>query len=194
MDTLTFISAILDAVIWPLLIFVLALVALNKAPMLASLIKNIRYKEVEITFQDARKKLERTSLGLRLAEMPPLDPNDKIFKLAAIDTGAAIMEIWKSLEAVLVTLIQHNGMMRFTNPTKFVDVLCTEGKISEEERALFHSLRHLRNKSVHAFPGNSPTIAEVLEFQDFVSAFSDRLEQIKQEPGYITIPTKDVAS
>ncbi|HEY9079789.1 hypothetical protein [Magnetovibrio sp.] len=194
MDTLTFISTIVSAVVWPLLILVLALVALHKAPILASLIKTIRYKEVEVTFQEAREILERTSLGLHLAEIPPLNPNDKILKLAAVDTGAAIMEIWKSLEAVLYRLIQNNGMMRFTNPTKFVDVLCSEGKISDGERELFHSLRRLRNQSVHALYERSPTIAEVVEFQDFVTAFSERLEQIREEPEYINVPIKDEGS
>ena len=85
-------------------------------------------------------------------------------------------------------------MMRFANPAKFVDVLCSEGKISKDERELFLSLQRLRNQSVHAFPGSSPTIAEVLEFQAFVAAFSLRLEQIKQESGYINVPKNDVGS
>jgi hypothetical protein len=62
------------------------------------------------------------------------------------------------------------------------------GKISPGDIALFHKLRDIRNLSIHALDGHSLTKGEALEFSNFVDLLVAKLEEIKQEPGYIDMP------
>mgnify|MGYP003648576918 CR=1 FL=1 len=170
------------------------LIVIYHAPTLARFVKAIRYKDFEVTmredFNEARLDAEQVKLEIGDAEPINLNPNDKIIQLAKIDRGIAIVEIWKNLEVEITRLIQHNGLMRYTNPFKFVEHLAEVGKITSRDLSLFRNLRKIRNESVHSHNSSELTMAEVLEFRDFVEVLAKRFESIKSEPGYIEVPPK----
>ena len=191
MSALQFLATIVQALAWPALALFCFLFVVNRSSNLVRFVKSIRYGDIEITLQDARREVELLKSQRGVASAPDLEPDDKILRLAEIDPSVAIVEVWKKLEAKITQLIQHNGLIRFTNPDLFIRHLYKLEKISANELELFQRLRKIRNESVHARQRNAPTVAEVIEYRDFVEAFCTRLDQIRKEPGYIDIPAKD---
>lgn len=192
MDVLTFISNLVRDLAWPIATLVVLIIALRHLPSLRRFVKAIRYKDVEVTlreeFDGAREVAETVKALIGPETKPEETQTDKIAQLAQIDPAIALIEIWRKLEAEVVSLIQHNGLMRYTRPVKFVEQLGKLGKLSEEEITLFRRLRVIRNASVHAQDTNAVTLAEVIEFRDFVNVLIRKFEQIKNEPGFIDIP------
>lgn len=192
MDELTFVSNLIRDLVWPVAMLVAFLIAIYHAPKLARFVKAVRYKGFEVTMREelieARADVDQLKLEVGDAGANTLNPKDKIIQLANIDRGIAIVEVWRKLEDEVIRLIQHSGLMRFTRPVPFVEHLASLGKISERELNLFHKLRKIRNDSVHMHDTTALTMAEVIEFRDFVEVLARRFEQIKSEPDYIDLP------
>jgi len=186
MDWLTFIADIVSSIVWPVFFGLMIVFLVNSSSKWLPYVRQIKYQGLEVEFRELKEKLDQAGLVS--------DPNyqfiddDKIIQLAKIDTRAAVSHIWISLEEKIIQLIQHNGLIRFTTPIKFVHVLRNKRKISEEELEVFEDMRKLRNRSLHPYGAEAPTISEVLEFRDSASAFSQRLEEIKGEEGYVDLP------
>ncbi len=187
MDLLNFVSNVIGEQAWPAVAIFVVLFVARKAPSMAPYIKAVRYKEVEVTLREVRESVATALPDLGNSKTEETEPTDKILQLAEIDTGVAIAEVWKPLEAHIIGLIQHNGLVRFTRPDTFMKVLFERGKITSEELQLFDQLRKIRNESVHATTDVAPTVAEVIEYREFVRAFISRLDQIRSEPGYIDV-------
>lgn len=192
MDSLTFISNLARDLAWPITTLVVLIIALRQLPNLRRFVKAIRYKDMEVTLReefDGAREVAETVKALTGPETKPEETQtDRIVQLAQIDPAIALIEIWRKLETEVVSLIQHNGLMRYTSPVKLVEQLGKIGKLSEEEVTLFRRLREIRNVSVHAQDTNAVTLAEVIEFRDFVNVLIRKFDQIKNEPGYIDIP------
>jgi len=185
MNLYQFLATVITGLAWPSLALIVIILFSRRAPNLLRFIKTIRYGDVEVTLQDARKDVEALELKMPSAANTALDPDDKVLRLAEIDTAVAVIEIWRRLEAKVLELVQHNGLVRFSRPEAFVLGLRELGKISHREYDLYRRLREIRNQAVHSRLSNSLTIAEVIEFRDFVDLFCARLDEIKNEPGYI---------
>lgn len=191
MDKLTFIASLVGHLAWPVTTLILATVVIARLPKLVKFIKAVRYKDVEVTIREdfiqARTEAERLTVERKqIAVSGPAE--EKVLRLAEIDTSIAILEVWRRLEQEIVKLIQHNGHMRFTTPVIFMEHLAKLGKLTKGDILLFRKLRDIRNASVHAPEKHSVTKAEVLEFSDFVELLIGKLDEIKQEPGYIDVP------
>ena len=164
-----------------------------RLPKLVRFVKAVRYKDLEVTiredFTQARSAAEQI-VAERKQLIGPEPDHEKVLRLADIDASIAVIEVWRRLEKEIVKLMQHNGLMRYTTPAKFMDHLAQLGKISPGDIALFRKLRDIRNLSVHALDGRSLTKGEVIEFSNFVDLLVARLEEIRHEPGYIDIPSQ----
>jgi hypothetical protein len=196
MDSRTFIAALVGHLAWPLVTLALISLALFKLPKLARFIKAIRFKDFEVTIRDdfaqARAEAERLIIEQKQPVLP-FHIDEKVLRLAEIDPSVAIIDVWRTLEQAIVKLIQHNGLMRFTTPAKFIEHLTTIGKLSHGDLMLFRKLRNIRDISVHADDRNTLSKGEVVEFSNFVALLIEKLEQIRQEPGYINVPRVSTA-
>jgi hypothetical protein len=190
LDTPTFIVQLVSALAWPVTLLVVLGGVIWKGPTLARFIKTIKYKdlEVQLDFEAARNEGEK----LRSAENPPslvpLDQADKTLQIAKIDPALAVVEAWKDLEGSIIRLMQHNGLIRFTTPTKFMFELAKQGKLSDSEIKLFQKLREIRNASVHSstfFP--SLSLAEAIEFRDLAALLGRKIDSLRGLPEYINI-------
>jgi len=191
LDWLTFISSIVRDLAWPLVALTALGTVFYKGRDFITLVKTFKYKDIEITireeFVEARADAEQVKLQFHTQPAQDIILQDKILKLAKLDTALAIIDIWKKLEAELISLIQHNGQMRFTTPEKFILKLADLGKLTKSEVNLYRKLREIRNASVHSHDETKLTLAEVIEFRDFVDMLSKKFEQIKIVPGYIDV-------
>jgi hypothetical protein len=190
-DRLTFIATLVGYVAWPVTTLLLASLILPRLPKLAKFVKAVRYRDFEVTiredFTQARSEAERLAI-----ERNPISIEEtseaKVLRLAEVDPSIAIIEVWRRLEREIVKLIQHNGLIRFTAPMKFMEHLARLGKLTQGDMLLFRKLRDIRNASVHAPEGHSLSKGEVLEFSNFVDLLSAKLHEIKQNSGYIDLP------
>lgn len=199
MDGLTFISSIIRDIATPVSALVALYFLLGKAPALSKVFKSIKFKDIELTLREEFEKAKEEAVSIQSNQAPEKADNkespvsefdQKIIQLANIDPKVAIFELWKRLENSVVKLIQHNGLMRFARPDKFVRWLGSQGKISSNEVELFLRLKNIRNQVVHAFPDDPPsiTMADVLEYKDLVALFIKSLESIREEDGYLDYP------
>jgi hypothetical protein len=191
MDQLTFIATIIGHLAWPVTVLVILQIVLFRLPNLAKFIKTIRYKDLEVTLREEFSEARTIAEGIAVEEKPALLPDaqaDKIIRLVEIDPSIAIIEIWRRLEQEITELIQHNGLMRFTNPVKFIEQLVKLGKLTDADLLLFRKLREIRNTAVHARARESLSKGEVFEFNNFVELLIEKLDAIKEEPDYVGIP------
>lgn len=196
MDWLTFSSNVVDSLAWPIVSLILIYVLINKGSEISKIFKSIKYKDLEVSFRDELSKAKEISDNIKMSGRLLIRPEGKavdteeILKLADLDRSLAVFKIWQSLEAKVTQLIQHNGLVRFTNPTKFIDRLLQLGKIDNADVKLFNQLRTIRNEVVHLSPyGHEAkmTLAEVMEFKEFVDTFIARLETIRQEDDFVSV-------
>jgi hypothetical protein len=191
MDTLTFISSVVSSLAWPLTSLVVLSLIVFRADRLRAIISSIRFKDIEVTlnkrFEEARAvgdEIPAPQSSQALEKQSSID--DHILKLAAVDSGVAILRSWQKLEGKVIQLIQHNGLIRFTRSDSFIRQLAKLDKLSFEEASLYSKLRGIRNDVVHIHGSSKqPTIAEVVEFDQLVEKLVSRLEEIRQTPGSI---------
>jgi flagellar biosynthesis/type III secretory pathway chaperone len=190
LNTLAFVASIIGSVAWPVTLLIVVVVLLRNGARLAKFVKSIRFKDFELTLRDnlekARIVAESVEVGL---VSPPSsrereESEDKVLALAQIDTGVAILKSWQKLESALIRLRQHNGLMRFKTNSSIVQRLFELKKINESDLALFDQLRSIRNAVVHSHK-RYISVAEVMEYDQFVNTLGRRLEEIQAEPGYI---------
>src|SRR5271155_4394477 len=106
MNFLTFLSSIITALAWPATVVYGLFFLVRKLPVIVPFIEVIRIKDFEITMQKAREEFEIIQERTGPIEFQLIEPDDKILKLAEIDSSVAIIEIWKKLEADIIGLIQ----------------------------------------------------------------------------------------
>jgi hypothetical protein len=190
-----FVASLVSSLAWPVLVGIILLLLVRRSENLADLIqtvrkyvKTVKVGSIELTLQDARQDAEAIAVerGEPLATEVPA--NDKLMQLAQLDPALAVVDIWKELEAEIIKLIQHNGMMRFTSPVHFMKALADQKKITKSELMLYNHLRKIRNEAVHSRDPMALTLAEVLEYRSLVSALIERFEKIRASPEYINLP------
>lgn len=195
MDDYTFIATMTGHLAWPITTLLFALIFLFRLRWLASFIKSVRFKDVELSIREDFTEARVVAESLEVERKPDhlaysyVDA-EKVARLVEIDPSIAIVEIWRRLEQQIIKLIQHNGLMRFTNPIRFIEYLVELGKLSDRDLVLFRKLRDIRNASVHAHEGTSLSKAEVYEFSGLVELLIEKVETIRQSSEYIDIPPR----
>jgi hypothetical protein len=191
-NILAFIASVIGSIAWPVTLLVVLIVLLKNGTKLARFVKSIRYKDFELTLRSDLEKAKDLAEGIQIGLVSPVsskerdDSENKILALATIDPGVGILKSWQRLEEALIRLRQHNGLMRFTTNSAFVQRLHELQRVTQSEVALFDQLRSIRNAVVHtSFNKRSISVAEVMEYDQLVDTFVRRLDQIRAEPGYI---------
>jgi hypothetical protein len=193
-NTLAFIASVIGSLAWPVTLFLVLFLLLRNGVSLARFVKSIRFKDFELTLRNDLEKARDIAESIQIRFISPItsedrqDSENKVLLLAQIDPGVAILKSWQKLDLALTKLIQHNGLIRYTNKSAFVRRLLELDKITESDLALFDRLRSIRNAVVHARSNKgSISVAEVVEYDQLVDTLIRRLEQIRAEPGYIDV-------
>uniref|UniRef100_UPI001357EABF hypothetical protein n=1 Tax=Geminicoccus flavidas TaxID=2506407 RepID=UPI001357EABF len=166
----------------------------RQAPKFTRFVKAVRYKDVEVTiredFIEAREGVEELKLTVGGTVPTSIDPKDKVLQLFEIDPSLAVVEVWRNFESKAAAMMRDSELLRGPHTTlvRLVSRLEKAGKISRSDYKLFWQLRDIRNASVHAHDKAALTLAEVLEFRDFVDLFLKRLELVKGERRFIDAP------
>jgi len=142
MDLLTFVAEVTKAIAWPVASVVIALVFRRHLRMLMERIRKGKLGSAEFEFE----------MGVRyLAEMSPaaakpLGPDAyPSLALASTNPRAAILESWLRLESALSKFGHGTQVQRYRAGVPSAG----NDSISEEDLAVIHQLRLLRNRAAH---------------------------------------------
>jgi uncharacterized protein YutE (UPF0331/DUF86 family) len=152
-DTLTFISNIVESLAWPSALAAITIVLRKPLFDLIPLLRKLKYKELELEFSETlshTKELQKNS-G---AEEPELEKKiSRLIQLIEIAPRAAIVESWIDLERSIIKLAIRHGVSEehatSKNSCALGKVLKSSNVISEKQYELFSTLRSLRNNAVH---------------------------------------------
>jgi hypothetical protein len=197
-DLLNFIANVVGSLAWPVTVGGIVCVLWRNRRDLARFVKTIKYKDVELTLRDDFEKATDLADGIRAtlpalqqeaAALPAPDIDDRLMKIARLDPTLAVLSSWQKLEAKIIQLIQHNGLMRFVSPPSFMRRLRELEKLTPQDIELYDRLRSIRNEAVHATQSKNRglSLGEVAEYDKLIDTLVERLEQIRNEPGYVGI-------
>ena len=155
MDWLTFAAGAIRDLAWPLTALVIVLVLKRPLRDLIPAIKKLRYKHLEIEFNESVRRL--SSRFQRVVAVVPKPPEQqhvrgRLRQLADISPRAAILESWLHLEAAATEAIEKLKLTssdKTTLPPMRIGKLLSGSVLNADEAAIFNELRSLRNAAVH---------------------------------------------
>lgn len=170
MDWLEFTSSIVSSVAWPLAFVTAAVVFKNPLQELLKRMTDVELWGSKATFASELKKAEKTAHKIRrvsgkVGTAPAIARDDEYLKLAERYPGAAVLQSFKKVEAVLDEWQDAQGMTHPPTNEGFVQWLVQDGYLSDEEYELYKSVLRTRNIAVHDFE-KSVSTGEALAYRD----------------------------
>jgi uncharacterized protein YutE (UPF0331/DUF86 family) len=181
MDWMTFIALIIEHLAWPVTSLIILHYLVKNIPHLRKFIKTVTYKDVTVEFKEILEEVrnEVETIGLPKGKRKKSQPIKNLEAITEVDPALAIIEIWRQFEMSLISILQHEGHVRFLSPMKFIEFLEKEGKFTKTERLLYRNLRELRNLAVHTNDCPKISKAEVLDYKSFVDTLIHRIRDIE---------------
>lgn len=162
MDWLTFITKLVEALAWPIVVLVLGLMFRRKLLEIIPTLRKLKAGPVEAEFELAAKQAlanaEETKIqGLAEASVPVIrtetDSEQVIAKLreARGDPAGAILEGWAKLDGELFRLGLQVGAVvdPLENTGKVYNAVMSSGGLPAQTMSLVRELRDLRNQVAH---------------------------------------------
>jgi hypothetical protein len=199
MDTLTFISKLVDALAWPVAGIVLGLIFRKKLLDLIPNLRKVKAGPIEAEFELATKQVlagtvDLASKGIETHAKPSTNmPNaeDAAAKLVAARTEptASIIEGWTTLDGELHKLGRQIGVVGdpLQSHQKVYQKIIGEQLLPAETAHLVRELRQLRNQVAHALVIPTPDSA-----QDYLIAVNRVVELIRNYRKNLPGDTADV--
>lgn len=156
MDILTFISEIIKATIWPVVVSLGLLLFKDPISEIMQQISKFKYKNVEMEFREQFSDLEENvNLALPLTNNTSVqhDKFQHLLALVTVSPKSAILETWKNIESLIIKIAQnkeielHDYDMR--KPLKISANLLNAGVIDKFKHDIINSLRVIRNEVKH---------------------------------------------
>ncbi|MCK8046070.1 hypothetical protein MSG37_14390 [Shewanella sp. 1CM18E] len=152
MDWMQFTIALIDKLIWPL---VLVFAVMNlKRPLskLIPLAKKLKFKDLEVEFGQGLKAVTEQAEGV----FPELKTDKKSLLIASANNlpNSAVLETWEQVDLAAERLIKlHCDNITLDKNTRYKhieNILISEALINTKQGKLFSELRQLRNRVAHA--------------------------------------------
>ncbi|MCL1140326.1 hypothetical protein [Shewanella pneumatophori] len=152
MDWMQFTIALIDKLIWPL---VLVFAVMNLKRPLAKLIplaKKLKFKDLELEFGQGLKAVTEQAEGV----FPELKTDKKTLLIASANSlpNSAVLETWEQVDLAAERLIKlHCDNITLDKNTRYKhieNILISEALINTKQGKLFSELRQLRNRVAHA--------------------------------------------
>lgn len=157
MDTLTFLSKIIESFAWPIATLIGILILRKPILGLLPFVQKLKYKEFEVEFG---KRVEEVTAEVE-RELPSTDAQpgfaqleaNPIIKLAEVSPRSAVLEAWRSVEIASLNAARKIIGPEFHNKTMTYQTLRAFEKNEKIDRnilGLLRDLRGLRNEAAHA--------------------------------------------
>lgn len=195
MDSLTFISKVVDSLAWPVAGIILGLLFRKKLLELLPMLRKVKAGPLEAEFELATKQIlastadlsspKTTSASPPAPQAPSVEDAATRLLAARSEPTATIIEGWSTLDGELHKLGRQTGIVvdPLQSQVKVYQAIMTSDVLPAETKHLVRDLRQLRNKVAHAEVVPSPDSA-----QDYLVAVQRVVELIrnyrKNLPGY----------
>jgi hypothetical protein len=183
MDTLTFLSNLIDSFAWPVFTIVIIIILRTEIRSLLPFIKKIKAGPVEAEFDREVREL-RSETETELPGMDSYLPDIKqqnLFQLAQINPRSAIIEAWQGIEFTASKVVEKLGLRQSSKETTLsssaIRALVKSESLNKSEVALYYDLRSLRNQAVHDENFN-PSQEAVLNYIQLSTYLQNRLNQL----------------
>lgn len=170
MDSLTFVSKVIEASAWPITTVFLVLLLRKEISALAPFLKKFKAGPLEAEFERALQEIRfETDKKIPLSNESTLflPVHEKLLRLASVNPRSAIIEAWQEVIFTAETLLQrtgiHNKKSGVMLPYEIKQTLETSGLLNSEQLTLFNDLRKLRNQASHT-PGFEPTMESTYNY------------------------------
>ncbi len=182
MDGLTFVSELVKALSWPLLVLVFILVMRRPLGNLISFIERLKYKDFELQFRRQLQTIkEEVPVELQLGEERTSEEVIYI-EIAQKSPRAAISEVWRKIELVAINKLRHL-LSEEEQKSRKLSALYLEhsGALTPAAQRLLRDLYHLRNQAVHA-PDFAVSLDDALEYIHLAKALTKQIDAISELP------------
>jgi hypothetical protein len=202
MDTLTFISELTKALVWPVTLVVLVLLTRGHLARLLALLQRFKYKDFEFDF-GRQIEVAKADAAEALGEAPrqqgePSPAESRLVRLAEISPRAAVLEAYTAVEIEAMDAARRIGMPgEFPQTLTFraLKYLENSGYLDDALVSLLRDLRGLRNQAAHS-PEYALTIRSALEYIQLSQGAIERLRSLTSadnqplEPTINTVTTR----
>lgn len=183
LDTLTFIAKLVEFLGWPVAAVVLVVLLRNELKQLLPHVKKLKAGPVEAEFEREVKELQKEA-GTTPKLLPApghLSPERQLLlQLVQVNPRLAILEAWRGIEQAADRVVQDKALYVSERDVRSqFAVIRAIGKaelLSQEDFALFHDLRSLRNQATHA-TDFSPTTDAALSYIELAAHLRAALER-----------------
>lgn len=196
-----FIVTLIDNMAWPTVAIVIFFVLRTQIGNLIGKIAHLKYKDLEVDFDELKKSVEAASSKLT-ENIVTQDSRDKqiyqsmeeqIMKSVETAPSASILLAWSAVETAMSSAVSRLAISAespaYRSPLHNIDALEKGSKLSKEQIKLIHEMRMLRNKVAH----EDQTRLNISETQarDYATASTeiiDLLNRIKMRGKIIRSP------
>jgi len=176
MDGYEFTSSIVGSVAWPIAFVTAVVVFKNPLQDLMKRITDFELWGSKASFAKSLQGAELTAESVPAPENKPAlaiaPPDEDYLKLATQYPGAAVVEAFKKVEAVLNEWQDGQGMTHPPSNEALVEWLVQDGYLSDVVFRLYKKVKQTRNIAVHAESPNIST-GEAIAYKDLC----ERLER-----------------
>ena len=180
MNWLDFISSIVGSLAWPVAFVIAVVVYKDPLKKLMERMTDVELWGSKASFSNSLKGAETTAElipSIEYKATPAITPpNDDYLKLAEQYPGAAVMEAFKKVEAVLDEWQDGQGMTHPPSNEGLVEWLVQDGYLSDVVYQLYKKVKQTRNIAVHMQSPNIST-GEAIAYKDLC----ERLERFLKE-------------
>lgn len=157
MDWITFLSKLIDSVVWPVSIIILALIFRSPLSELIQVLKRLKYKDFEIEFDLEVKKLH-SDIAKTIPDKGIIDEEtkaekSKMIQLSRVSPQAAILNSWAQVEKEVFLAVRRLkpelADKEINNWLMVIHTLLNSGKLDGDKFRQLNKLGSLRNQIAH---------------------------------------------
>jgi len=188
MDTNEFIARLVEALAWPIVTLLVALLLRKPVISLLKNLEKIKWQGAELEFG---KQLVNAEKGARELSLPSAEKvklpafkqeislYERMKAIAEISPAAAIADSWKAVEFATMEAAKAQGYDFSGNIAgyKIVERLVADELLDQGTLSLYRDLRGLRNKAAH-HSDFLISVNEALRYIDLSLSLANRLQEI----------------
>lgn len=178
------IISLIDVVIWPFISLVFVLILRKPIKSLLPLLRNLKYKDLQVEFSEAIDQIKEDAEGAGLTIENIVNESNEILKLAKISPNSVIIESWKDLEIAARRKVEQlapkekNYRNHLQRPISFLEY---KGAIVPTTSKTIRDMQILRNKVTHT---NEELVSteDALEYSSLSKSIATQINMIKELP------------
>ncbi len=175
---------LLDVVIWPCVVLMMAFMLRKPIKSLLPFVENVKYKDFEVKFRKELDQIKEEAKEAGIDLQTKIGEKTEIYKLVEISPSSAILESWKDLEIAARKKVEELA----PHETKYKNLLQRPiayleytGALTPSTARAIRELQSLRNQTAHKLDVKI-TKEDALEYSSLAKAILKQIEAIRELP------------